>query len=76
MVSARSFVGYYNGLPDEASLDLDRDCESACVVGLGNVALDVAKILLTPLDELKRTDITEDALEMLAKLVEIYKGKA
>ena len=36
-------------------------------MGLGNVALDVARILLTPVDILRKTDITEEALEMLTK---------
>jgi adrenodoxin-NADP+ reductase len=36
-------------------------------VGLGNVALDVARILLTPVDILKNTDITEEALELLKR---------
>ena len=36
-------------------------------MGLGNVALDVARILLTPVDILKTTDITEEALELLKR---------
>lgn len=39
--------------------------DTAVIVGLGNVALDVARILLTPVDILRKTDITEEALEML-----------
>jgi len=39
------------------------------VVGLGNVALDVARILLTPVDILRKTDITEKALECLVKTI-------
>ena len=37
------------------------------VVGLGNVALDVARILLTPIDFLKKTDITEKALAAISE---------
>ena len=70
VVSARSFVGFYNGLPeasylsDKISLDTH---DTAVIVGLGNVALDVARILLSPVDILRKTDITEEALEMLSK---------
>ena len=67
VVSARSFVGFYNGLPEATDLDLDLgNTDTAAVVGVGNVALDVARILLSPLDELRKTDITEAALEKLA----------
>ena len=70
VVSARGFVGLYNGLPEASYLRnkvrLDTH-DSAMIVGLGNVALDVARILLTPVDILRNTDITEEALEMLTK---------
>ncbi|KAL9063323.1 MAG: hypothetical protein Q9157_008302 [Trypethelium eluteriae] len=66
--SARAFVGWYNGLPEYSDLNpiLDRGAE-AVVIGQGNVALDVARILLTDIDTLKRTDIAEHALESLSK---------
>jgi len=67
VVSARNFVGWYNGLPEAADLKVDLSHESVAVVGLGNVALDVARILLTPIDFLKRTDITERALAAIAE---------
>ena len=67
VISARNFVGFYNGLPECANLDLSLDCEHAVIVGLGNVAIDCARVLLTPVDELKGTDITEAALEHLSK---------
>ena len=70
VVSARNFVGLYNGLPEAASLDIDLSLhDTAVVVGLGNVALDVARILLTPIDVLRKTDITDNAL---AHLVNIF----
>ncbi|KAI5701593.1 hypothetical protein M8J75_011144 [Diaphorina citri] len=53
IISARSFVGWYNGLPEDASLDLSLDCEEATILGQGNVAMDVARILLSPVDQLK-----------------------
>lgn len=53
---------------------VDLSCETAAVLGQGNVALDVARILLSPIDELRKTDITEHALNTLAesKVRELY----
>jgi adrenodoxin-NADP+ reductase len=66
--SARTFVGWYNGHPSYRDLKLPLDdTDTAVVVGQGNVALDVARILLSPIDELRKTDITEYALEALSK---------
>lgn len=53
VIPARRFVGWYNGLPDEKSLQLNLDVETAVIIGQGNVALDIARILLTPIDILK-----------------------
>jgi adrenodoxin-NADP+ reductase len=66
--SARAFVGWYNGLPEYADLapDLSQG-EDAIVIGQGNVALDVARILLSDVDALRKTDITEAALEALTR---------
>ena len=64
--SARAFVGWYNGLPEYAHLEPKLDTgRNAVIIGQGNVALDVARILLSPLDRLKRTDITQQALDVL-----------
>jgi adrenodoxin-NADP+ reductase len=66
--SARQVVGWYNGLPDCAHLDLDLTRgEEAVVIGQGNVALDVARMLLEDVDVLRKTDITEHALAKLAE---------
>ncbi|XP_015250916.1 PREDICTED: NADPH:adrenodoxin oxidoreductase, mitochondrial [Cyprinodon variegatus] len=65
--SAKDFVGWYNGLPSCRELNPDLSCETAVILGQGNVALDVARILLSPLDILKKTDITQPALEALAE---------
>ncbi|XP_060884211.1 NADPH:adrenodoxin oxidoreductase, mitochondrial [Labrus mixtus] len=65
--SAKDFVGWYNGLPSCRQLSPDLSCETAVVTGQGNVALDVARILLCPIDILKKTDITQPALEALAE---------
>uniref|UniRef100_A0A3B5A873 NADPH:adrenodoxin oxidoreductase, mitochondrial n=1 Tax=Stegastes partitus TaxID=144197 RepID=A0A3B5A873_9TELE len=65
--SAKDFVGWYNGLPNCRELSPDLSCETAVILGQGNVALDVARILLSPVDILKKTDITQPALEALAE---------
>ena len=62
---AMSFVGWYNGHPDYRDLPADLSVERAVVVGNGNVAMDVARILATSPDELARTDIADHALERL-----------
>ena len=66
--SARAFVGWYNGLPEYAHLNPDlTQGEEATIIGQGNVALDVARILLQDTTVLKSTDITENAIEVLQK---------
>lgn len=65
--AAKDFVGWYNGLPSCRQLRPDLSCETAVILGQGNVALDVARVLLSPLDLLKKTDITQPALEALAE---------
>ncbi len=70
---ATAFVGWYNGHPDYRELPLDLDVERAVVIGNGNVAMDVTRILVTPPDELAKTDIADHALERLrsSKLREV-----
>lgn len=65
--SARSFVAWYNGLPGLETLNPNLDTDSVVVLGQGNVAIDVARILLTPVDILRTTDITEHSLASLCK---------
>jgi ferredoxin--NADP+ reductase len=65
--TATSFVGWYNGHPDYRDLEFDLSGEVAVVIGQGNVAMDVARILVKTQDELKTTDIAQHALEALAK---------
>lgn len=65
-ISARNFVGWYNGLPEDRDLDINLDCDTACIIGQGNVALDCARILLKPTN-LERTDITTYAQQLIAK---------
>jgi ferredoxin--NADP+ reductase len=65
VVPASAFVGWYNGHPDFADLELDLSVDTALVVGNGNVALDIARILLTPAPSLAATDIADHALAAL-----------
>ncbi len=66
--AARDFVAWYNGLPSHRALDFKLDeVESVVVVGNGNVATDVARILLMPTTMLARTDITAHALDALER---------
>jgi ferredoxin--NADP+ reductase len=63
---ATEFVGWYNGHPDYTDLELDLGCsERAVVIGNGNVALDVARMLCLTHTELARTDIADHALDVL-----------
>ncbi len=63
--AATEFVGWYNGHPDFRDLEWDLSVERAVVIGNGNVAADVTRILGLSLAELERTDIADHALEAL-----------
>uniref|UniRef100_UPI0015732A9D FAD-dependent oxidoreductase n=1 Tax=Nocardia barduliensis TaxID=2736643 RepID=UPI0015732A9D len=63
--SASDFVAWYNGHPEQAGRRFDLSAERAVVVGNGNVALDVARILVSDPDVLSRTDIAEHAVHAL-----------
>ncbi|MBA4024626.1 MAG: ferredoxin [Gordonia sp.] len=63
--AATEFVAWYNGHPDHADRTFDLTGERAVVVGNGNVALDVARILTLDPTELAKTDIADHALEAL-----------
>jgi ferredoxin--NADP+ reductase len=71
---ATEFVAWYNGHPDYGHLQFDLTQERAAVVGIGNVAIDVARILCRTVDELRATDMAEYALEALSrsKVKEVY----
>ena len=64
-VSATDVVGWYNGHPDKQGLDVRLDHERAVVIGNGNVALDVARILTRDPRDLESTDIADEALAAL-----------
>lgn len=60
-----AFVGWYNGHPQFAELDPDLSGRHAVVIGMGNVALDVARILAKTASEFAGSDIVSHALELL-----------
>jgi ferredoxin--NADP+ reductase len=64
--TATEFVAWYNGHPDYRERSFDLSAEVAAIVGQGNVAADVCRILAKSVDELKATDIAEHALDALA----------
>lgn len=66
VIGSAAFVGWYNGHPDFADLDPSLDGESAIVIGNGNVALDVARILSKTPAEFVGSDIAAHAFEALA----------
>jgi len=64
-LSSTAFVAWYSRHPDFLDLPVDLGVESAVVVGVGNVAIDVARVLARDPDELATTDISDDALAAL-----------
>ncbi len=64
---ATEFVAWYNGHPDYRDLEFDLSVERVAVVGVGNVAVDVARILCRTTEELAQTDIADYALEALKR---------
>jgi ferredoxin/flavodoxin---NADP+ reductase len=63
---ATKFVGWYNGHPDHRDHEFDLSVDRAVVVGMGNVAVDVARMLVLADEELAPTDTADHALEELA----------
>ena len=65
--AATEFVAWYNGHPGHADRDFDLDVERAVVIGNGNVALDVARMLVLDPDEIAPTDTADHAIEALTR---------
>ncbi|MGI4881051.1 MAG: FAD-dependent oxidoreductase [Janthinobacterium lividum] len=74
VIGSSAFVGWYNGHPDFSDLDVPLAQPGACVVGNGNVAIDVARILAKTPGELAGSDITGHAVAALAgsRIVDIH----
>src|SRR5439155_8437837 len=65
--SATEFVAWYNGHPDYQELQFDLNVDRAVVVGNGNVALDVARMLALTPEELAPTDTTDPAIDAIGE---------
>ncbi|MGC6366440.1 MAG: FAD-dependent oxidoreductase [Candidatus Marinamargulisbacteria bacterium] len=72
--TATEFVAWYNGQPSYQNHEFNLQGESAVIIGQGNVAVDVTRILAKPIHELEQTDITQTAIDHLknSKLKNIY----
>src|SRR5690348_4583036 len=72
--AATDFVNWYCGHPDSDSGSFTLDAESVAVVGVGNVAVDVARILIRDPEELRPTDVPQPVLETLeaSKVREVH----
>ena len=72
--AATQFVAWYNGHPDYRDLEFDLSCERVAVIGNGNVAMDVARMLVLPPEELAVTDTADHAIEALSEsnVKEVY----
>ena len=66
-MSAATFVPWYNAHPDFKDEDVDLSCETAVVIGAGNVAMDVARMLALEPSELDPTDTADHAIDSLKK---------
>ena len=66
-ISAATFVPWYNGHPDFKDEDIELDTEQAVVIGAGNVAMDVARMLALEPSELDPTDTADHAIDALKK---------
>ena len=66
-LSAGSFVPWYNAHPDFADVDMPLNCDTAVVIGGGNVAMDVARILALEPSELDPTDTADHAIDAFKK---------
>ncbi|ESN94409.1 hypothetical protein HELRODRAFT_156059 [Helobdella robusta] len=67
VLPASDFVNWYNGTPGYRNVNMNFNADSCVILGQGNVAIDVARILLSPISALEKTDIANYALEKLSE---------
>ncbi len=65
VIGSAEFVGWYNAHPDFRDLDTMLDTEAVVVVGVGNVAIDIARVLVKTREEMQESDIVEFALDTI-----------
>src|SRR5690606_19162926 len=66
VIGSAAFVGWYNAHPDFAELEPPLDTERVVVIGNGNVALDIARVLAKTPEEMADSDIAEHALSAIS----------
>ena len=66
-IAATDFVNWYCGHPDAADHEFDLSVEEVAVIGVGNVAVDVVRILAKSAEELRDTDVPEQVIEALSR---------
>ena len=66
VISARDLVSVYNGAPGSEETKVNLDTDTVAIIGVGNVALDVARMILAPVEDLRKTDVTDAWLELRA----------
>ena len=73
-IAATDFVNWYCGHPDVDPAAFSLDAESVAVIGVGNVAVDVARILIRPPEDLRETDVSQPVLDalMASKVREVH----
>ena len=64
-LAATDFVNWYCGHPDAAGLEVDLSADAVAVIGVGNVAVDVVRILAKTAEELRATDVPDQVLTLL-----------
>ena len=68
---AKDFVSWYNGLPGSGGFKVELGGKNAVIIGAGNVALDIERILLSPVDKLSGTDISVEAIDIIKRTNQI-----
>merc|ERR1719427_517912 len=63
--TSNQFVGWYNGCPEQQNLKISLNGKNAVIIGMGNVALDCARMLIKPTSNLQSSDITTTATKLL-----------
>lgn len=72
VISARRFVGWYNGIPQDKDLEVSLDSDTAVIVGHGNVAIDCARILLLSPNSLKVILLSFYLLSKILLILDLY----
>lgn len=74
VIGSAYFVGWYNGHPDFMELDPPLDSKNVCVIGNGNVAIDIARVLVKTREEMATSDIADLALDAIqaSPITDVY----